>query len=236
MRRNLNYMLTSVRILFASYSHLSGSRRSTLAPSFRPFRGLQVRTHCYFPILVMCLSPALFRRRRQLVAVIPSHPFTRTRSCKNTKISQYVADLWQYDWIMVSSFRRELPTSQHLHSWTQQEPEAGISLQHSGWWEDSNRPTTPENRVNYMPRRRRGSQKRLYVAVHARACMPTCQYLTRGYARGWSSGKSVTGHTRSRSEYHTQLAKIWVSTKSSISYSWSSSLVYSSTFRTLLVT
>ena len=73
-------------LTLSSCYHLSCCRRSTLAPSLRTFCAPQARTRSSFTLLVMSFSPAPTRRRRQFAAVIPSHPFTRTRTYKKHKL------------------------------------------------------------------------------------------------------------------------------------------------------
>ena len=150
--------------LFARYSHLSGCRRSTLAPSLRFFCGLQARTHSSFIFILICCSPALSRRRRQPVAVIPSHYFTRTRTCKKTKAhnsSRTFGNTIELLWCLRAELnhphhniytselnRTPRPASRRNTRLGRRTRIDGITL---------------ENRVNYMPRRRRDSQYSGYM-------------------------------------------------------------------------
>ena len=70
-----------------------------------------------------------------------------------------------------------------------------------------------QSELDYMPRRRRGSQYSGYMLrfTQEHAYANVSVLISWICPRGWSSdatGELVIGHTRSRSEHHTQLANM----------------------------
>ena len=125
---------------FASYSCLCCCQRSTLAPSFRSFGGLQARAHSLFSCVLLCSTAKTSSPFHQFLDLVFSLFFLVRISLlqissdfvtgRNKQIPRSSSRTFEKKIVSSCLAGSEPPTSQHLHSWTQQEPETSILLQH----------------------------------------------------------------------------------------------------------